>query len=100
MNTYTKLSNGDWGVLCDSRPSVGDVVTVTKRDKTTRRETIAQVFTRGDKFVCAVVTAHGGKCANCDRYSNHLQRRYDSSGIPGDCCDRCARLPKYELSFA
>ena len=99
MNTYTKLQSGDWGVLCDSRPNIGDVVTVTKRDGTTKTETIAQVFTRGDKFACAIQTNLGGPCANCDRYANHRQRRTDSSGLTGDVCDRCARLSRYELSF-
>lgn len=97
--TYTKLSTGDWGVLCDERPSVGDVVAVTKRDKTTKNETIAQVFTRGTQFACAIQTEHGGACANCDRYSNHRQTRVDSSGLDGLCCERCARLATYELSF-
>jgi len=99
MNTYTKLSTGDWGVLCETRPAVGDVVTVAKRDRSTKQETIAQVFTRGEKFACAVVTAQGGPCANCGRHSNHRQKRYDSSGIDGMCCEPCARLAKYELSF-
>lgn len=99
MNIYTKLQTGEWGVLCDSRPAVGDVVTVTKRDRTTRRETITQVWTRGDKFACAIVTERGGACANCGRHSNHRQRRTDSSGLTGDVCDACARLARYELSF-
>lgn len=99
MNIYTKLSTGDWGVLCETRPSVGDVVTVTKRDKTTKQETIAEVFTRGGKFACAVVTEHGGKCDECGRYTHTRRRRYDSSGILGMCCAKCARTPSYELSF-
>jgi hypothetical protein len=97
--TYTKLSNGDWGVLCDTRPNVGDAVTVTKRDKSTKRETIAQVWTRGEKFACAITTEHGGECANCNRHSNHRTKRYDTNGIEGMVCDRCSSLPKYELSF-
>lgn len=99
MNTYTKLQNGDWGVLCDARPAVGDVVTVTKKDKTTKTEIIAQVFARGNKFACAIQTNAGGPCANCGRHANHRTKRYDSSGLEGMVCDRCNRESKYELSF-
>lgn len=100
MNTYTKLQSGEWGVLCDARPDVGDTITVTKKDGTTKTETVAQVFTRGEKFVCAVKTTRGGACENCGRHSNQLVTRRDSSGIAGSVCPSCARLAEYELSFA
>lgn len=97
--TYTKLSNGDWGVLCDERPNVGDLIVVTKKNGDTKTETIAQVWMRGDKFACAVLTDQGGPCAQCGRYSNKRSTRYDMSGISGLCCEQCAKLSKYDLSF-
>lgn len=99
MNTWTKLSTGEWGVLCDSRPNIGDTLTVTAKGGKTSTVTVSRVYTRGEKFVCEIVRSTGGNCAQCGRHASDLTTRCDSSGLLGGCCQNCARMGKYELSF-
>lgn len=42
----------------------------------------------------------GRKCDNCGKSSRRLQERQDSSGLWGEVCSSCARMPFYERSFA
>jgi hypothetical protein len=43
MNTYAKLRDGSWGVRVQGAAASGDVVVVTKRDGTSKTETIGRV---------------------------------------------------------
>ena len=44
MATYAKLKNGDWGVRVQGVTTVGATVQVTKRDGSSKTETIAKVL--------------------------------------------------------
>lgn len=99
MNTYKLLSDNSWGVQTDTKPAVGDVLTVTKKSGEVKRETVTAVWQRGDKFICGIGKTGGGRCAGCDRYSSKLTNRFDSSGIEGMVCASCDRQADYELSF-
>lgn len=49
INTYTKLRSGEWGVRVTTGPvAQGDQVTVSKKDGSTARETIARVVWTGE----------------------------------------------------
>jgi hypothetical protein len=100
MNTWAKLSTGEWGVLTNSRPAVGDTLTVSAKGGKTSTVTVARVYTRRDKFVCEIVRSTGGNCAQCGRHATDLTTRYDMSGIAGKCCPTCASLSRYDLIFA
>jgi hypothetical protein len=61
--TYTKLRSGAWGVRCTDRVGVGDTVTVTKRDGSVKRETIATIVWKGDGVTLAALAAKGAAAA-------------------------------------
>jgi len=106
MTTYKKLRDGSWGVLvAGSAPELGDPVTVSKRSGERKIEVIARILWVGDgKAICAIVpTRREGRgremCANCDDYPA-VTEAVDSSGITAGVCRMCARLSRYERSFA
>lgn len=58
MATYTKLRDGSWGVKVRGKATVGQTVTVTKRDGQKKTETITQVLWTGDGVsLCAISAA-------------------------------------------
>lgn len=42
MNTFRKLADGTWGIMCDGPAKAGDTVTVTLRDGRTKSETLGE----------------------------------------------------------
>lgn len=85
-NTYTKLKSGNWGIRATRSVSEGDRVTVTKRDGTTKFETIAKiVWTDGTSaWLCAIAPSP----APVPR----PRRAFRPCGYPGcsqDYCDEC-----------
>lgn len=53
-STYSKLNNGDWGIrVQDGTVTPGATVTVTKKDGTTKKETVEKVIWTG------VMKGHG-----------------------------------------
>lgn len=104
MNTYKKLSNGEWGVLCEERPAPGDEVVVTKKNGGTRAEKIRNTQPGRDKstagkWICAIETVSGGVCANCGSNRANRVSRTDSSGLTGMVCQACSRETRDCLSF-
>ena len=79
--TYTKLRSGEWGIrVTGNAPVAGQFVTVTKRDGTTKKETVTRVLWSGDGvYLCAIAPKasssppkRGGlsdddRCEVCDR---------------------------------
>ena len=45
--TYTKLKNGQWGVRAPAGVTVGQSLTVTKRDGSSKTETVAAILWAG-----------------------------------------------------
>ncbi len=85
------------------------MVTVTKKDGTTKTEHVRAVSRPFD--VQGVPHVYGyiqrvasGSGSICDECGEALRGRgipcVDSSGIAGTCCPRCAQLPAWERSFA
>jgi len=58
VTTYKKLKSGFWGLQCrdvQAPLQAGDVVLVSKRDGSTKRETIGRVLWAGDdKAICSI----------------------------------------------
>lgn len=92
--TYTKLKNGDWGIrVTGAKPREGAVVTVTKKDGSTKVETVRRVLWSGDGIhLCAVgsgsaqTTRPTARGTNGDVYT----RRNGTSGVRG--CSQCSLL--------
>ena len=89
MTTYTKLRSGEWGMRVQgNKPTSGDTLTVSKKDGTTKVETVAQVVWSGQGVhVCAIAPAPA-TASNGTR----SRRAWAPCGYPG-CntrhCDEC-----------
>lgn len=89
MITYTKLRNGNWGIKSDRAVVAGEVVTVTKKDQTTKTETIeAVVFAGNGAWICAV-RATGTPAASASS-----SRRRGGRATRTGC--RCGSVEEYE----
>lgn len=89
MATYTKLQNGNWGVRADGKLSDGATVTVTKRDGSTKTETVEKVLWSGKDqktgktvSLCAITQRAAG--------SNGASHK---PGTCSECGERCN--PRY-----
>jgi hypothetical protein len=121
--TYRKTKDGQWVAFGPaSEIQANTIVTVTKRDGTTKREMIASVgkpFTaNGQQMVYGYIStdttvaadgssliarrSNGQGSHTCDQcgHGRGTHRRNDSSGIAGLVCSSCNRDADYELSFA
>lgn len=87
--TYAKLHNGNWGIRAKGIVTAGETVTVTKRDGTTKTETVGRVlFCKDGLSICAIEQAssssRGGR-----RGSRGARRECDECGefvTPGTVC--------------
>ena len=61
--TYTKLRTGAWGVRSTAPLTVGQTVTVEKRDGSRKSETIATIVWRGDGVTLAALAPKGAAAA-------------------------------------
>lgn len=55
--TYTKLKSGAWGVRVQGAVTAGQVVTVTKRDGSSRSEMIERVLWSGNNICLCAITS-------------------------------------------
>lgn len=90
-NTYTKLKDGSWGVRAEGTVKAGAVLTVTKKDGSTKTETVKVALWSGNGItLCAIVPTKSdsggsrinatngerkGVCANCGETCNPKYRR-------------------------
>ena len=67
MNTYAKLNTGAWGIRATTKVAEGDRVTVTKKDGSTKSETIDRVlWTDGSSvWLCAISAAKSSPARKC-----------------------------------
>lgn len=98
MNTYTKLKDGSWGVrVAGPAPSPGALVTVTKKDGSTKGERIRAVLWTGtDK--------EGHRIALCSLEASADKAPASGGGSPsrrrscacseGGCCSPCRCGPE------
>ena len=97
--TYTKTKNGDWGIrVTGAKPSEGCKVTVTKKDGSTKTETVEKVLWSGDGVhLCSITRSGGGRasggrvCAECGKggalvadLEDGLLKHYRCCDIPPD----------------
>jgi hypothetical protein len=61
--TYTKLRTGAWGVRSTDRISVGQTVTVIKRDGSRKQETIHTIVWTGQGITLAALAPKGAAAA-------------------------------------
>lgn len=57
--TYTKLKSGEWGLRADGELRRGDRVVVTKKDGTTKTETVGTIVFRGNGVTLAAIAGSG-----------------------------------------
>jgi hypothetical protein len=60
--TYVKLRDGSWG-LRGAALTAGETVTVTKRDGSTKQETVGRILATVRGFTLATIAAGGGRAA-------------------------------------
>jgi len=103
MASYTKLQSGSWGVRVDGAASAGQVVTVTKRDGSSKSERIERVlWTGADRrtgktiSICAIASGtgggqprrngrRGGGCRGCGGPVVHASHHRAMAGYCGHC---------------
>lgn len=84
MNTYTKLKDETWGVRVQGTATVGQSVTVTKKDGSTKTETIkAVLWTGADKTSGKTISL-----CSVSQSSRGTRRLY-----PGMMCPGCGSEP-------
>lgn len=99
MNTFTKLKSGEWGVRADHAIEPGQTVLVTKKDGSTKTETVDTVVWTDHETVwlCAIISASRPTPAGCGPAvrrpaSRPVSRAWRPCGYPGcnpNFCDEC-----------
>jgi len=89
--TYTQLRDGSWGIRADGKLTAGATITVTKRDGTSKTETISKVLWTGAD------SKSGRTISLCSisQYSNSSGHSHRSRGAygcrDGECyCPQCS----------
>jgi len=111
MIAYRKNSRtGEWTVFGPQRELEVGVVTVHKKDGTTKSERVVRLSKPFDVngaphvFGYLEKTSHQASHKTCDNCGEPIRGRAiqcrDSSGILGYCCAWCAGEPWYSRSFA
>lgn len=79
--TYAKLRSGDWGIRSTAALRAGDSIAVTKRDGSTKTETVAKiVFTGGGVTLAAI--ASGAPASSPSRFA-HTGAGKSASNVGG-----------------
>lgn len=113
MLTFRKTRDGIWAVFGPAPEVLPGPCHVHRADGTVRTVTVTTTSrpfdVNGVPHVYGYIEARdssprpaspkSGKCAECGRPGATIECS-DSSGIPGLCCPRCARMSRYERSFA
>lgn len=99
MNTFTKLSSGDWGVRIEGpAPAVGSTVTVAKRSGATKNVVVSGIVSTGGGVT--VVKIEEGR-ARAPRRSYGRRSYAAPRGLCEDapCCGCCGPVPGYGGSW-
>jgi len=83
--TYTKLRTGAWGVRSTDRLTVGQTVTVERRDGSRKSETIAQIVWRGEGITLAAVAPKGAAAEPRGRRTGCSCGSIEDSPRDSDC---------------
>ena len=67
--TYTKLRDGSWGVRAPAGTKAGDLISVTKRDGSTKPERVERVLWQGDGVaLCSIAPSAPPASSGGSRY--------------------------------
>lgn len=90
MTTYTKLNNGSWGLRVRGTAKVGQKLTVSKKDGTSKIETVSAVLWSGDGItLCAIAASVSSVARSAFSTSKPATRKYR----PGMDCPCCGSEP-------
>jgi hypothetical protein len=84
MTTYTKLRDGSWGIKVQGTASAGQTVTVTKRDGSSKAETVARVLWAGDGVAICSVANKGASSGRSGYSGRRSGGRYE--------CEECGDM--------
>ena len=96
MISYAKLRDGSWGIRSTEKVTIGQTVTVTKKDGSLAVEKIAKIVWEGNGvWLCAVepkshASRKGGSgnvCAECGRRGQLVRDLEDGLWKHYRCCD-------------
>ena len=94
MASYTKLRDGSWGVRAGGAVRAGESLTVTKRDGTTKIETVGRVLWSGPDSrtgevisLCTVLADAAPASPRAAYASNYQASRRSRCPNPRDCGD-------------
>lgn len=95
MATYTLLRDKSWGIRCNVLVSHGDRVTVTKKDGSSKVETVDKVLWTDNKtYLCSImhtekprstVSHSNGRCRSCHGPIRNAPHHRAMGGLCGDC---------------
>jgi hypothetical protein len=68
--SYTKLKSGEWGVRIVGTASAGQTITVTKKDGTSKQETITKIVWSGNGITLAAVAQRAPQASKSKSYSD------------------------------
>jgi len=112
MATFRKDNRtGEWKVFGTADEVAPGSVSVRKSDGTSKTVQVDRVSKPFDvngvlhvygyiAASTAASTSTGSCCAECGAPSSRMTMCSDSNGIQGPCCPRCARMSRFERSFA
>jgi len=87
--TYTKLRTGAWGVRSTDRLTVGQTVTVERRDGARKSETIHTIVWRGQGVTLAALAPKGAAAAPAAERPERGNRDCGGCGNLGRMCEAC-----------
>lgn len=83
--TYKQLKNGAWGIRVGGIVLAGETITVTKRDGSSKVETIGRVLWTGDGVsICTIKRSAGSRGSRRNNgYGREDCRKYGWNGVVG-----------------
>lgn len=99
--TYAKLKSGEWGLRVQGAASEGAMVTVTKRDGSTKVERIGKVIWRGGGITLCAIDAGAPRSSDRDSYGNSIRTGASyRAGVTAPHGGACANCGSRECSAA
>ena len=96
MASYTKLRDGSWGVRAEGEVRAGQSLTVTKRDQTTKVETVGRVLWTGPDArtgevvsLCSILKDSAPASPRAAYAGNYQTSWRSRCPNPRDCGDPC-----------
>jgi hypothetical protein len=97
MNTYTKLSNGNWGLRIQSgqtRIQSGDSIVVTKKSGETKNEKVGKIVWTGNGVTLATIAPLPARYGSYSTIGERTRERMDRTGWTGCSCGSIEGHPR------